>query len=164
MTLAITTLNATPEYIFANTWGYWNKTTNRLSGMLGDIFYGRAQVGGTPSFITKERIDQFDFLTKTSSAKVAFIIRSPPLSNVVNIYYLPFNSTVWKVSGLMVAISCLTIYLSVNRHLGPEKKLVTTTTTTIRISDVVLLAIGAICQMEFAIPTNRLSTRLSTVK
>lgn len=39
-------LNASKVDIWANTWGYINKTTKKFNGMYGDLMYDRADLAG----------------------------------------------------------------------------------------------------------------------
>lgn len=150
-------LNVTPEYLYTNTWGYWDVKTNRINGMFGDLIDKYAHIGGTAGFMLPDRISKFEYLSTVTPTKAKFIFRAPPLSNVANIYYMPFKSNVWIVSGCMVFVACLVIYWAVNRDRRDSDE------KNARFSDIALLGIGAICQMGSAIETRHLSTKISTI-
>lgn len=154
-------LNATPSYLYSNTWGYWDPATNRYTGMFGDLFYKRAYIGGTAGFIVPDRVILYEFVTMMTPMVGGFMFRPPPLSNVANIYYLPFQSTVWIGSGTIVLVSCLIIYNTI--RLNNRDKVTDAEEKTTRVSDVALVGIGAVCQMGTSLNTRHLSSKISSV-
>lgn len=148
-------MNATGVFTYTKTWGYFDSATNRVTGMFGELLEKKADIGGTSSFMLPDRVARFEFVSMVVPTLASFIFRPPSLSNVANIYYLPFKGMVWVCSGLLVVIACFVIYLAVSRHHGD---------TTSRISDIALLGVGAICQMGSHVETKFLSTKISTVR
>lgn len=155
-TFLVRTLNARPTYLFSNTWGYWDAATNRINGMLGDLIDRKAHMGGSPAFLLTDRVSKFEFVSVSTPTDAYFTFRPPPLSNVANIYYLPFNGTVWIGSGAIILVSCLIIYISIKRKEDANDERT-------RFSDIILLAIAAVCQMGSDVNTRHLSSKISTV-
>lgn len=148
-------MNATGVFTYTNTWGYFDAATNRVTGLFGELLDKTADIGGTSSFMLPDRVAKFEFVSMIVPTLASFIFRPPPLSHVANIYYLPFEWTVWAGSGSMIMFSCFVIYLAFSRHRGDRIS---------RVSDVALLCVGAICQMGNHIETKFLSTKISTVR
>ncbi|XP_055698346.1 probable glutamate receptor [Phlebotomus papatasi] len=153
------TLNATKKFILQSSWGYLNKTTGKWSGMVGDLVNGTAEIGGTSLFITPERLQVIDYISQTVSTHGAFMFRSPPLSYVTNIFYLPFQGYVW--------ISCLTLFFLCtlilfltwqgnlkNKDNAQERE-------QFRLSDAVMTAVGAVTQQGSNMESNLTSGRIS---
>lgn len=90
--------------------------------------------------------------------RIAFILRSPPLSYVSNIYYLPFTDVVWICSILLVILSTTVIALTIKYHMRSDEQ-----TKSMTISDYILFAIASSCQMGSVYLTKILSTRISMV-
>lgn len=38
-------MNSSRSFTFTNTWGYLDKKTNKLDGMLGELLYNEADIG-----------------------------------------------------------------------------------------------------------------------
>lgn len=109
-------------------------------------------------FMSIDRIDYVDYLTKTISVPIGFIFRSPPISYVSNIYYLPFSGTVWLCSIALV-VSCTTIIaLTIIFRISSDDDI-----KNINMSDYFLFAIASACQMGTEVMTKVLSTRISMV-
>lgn len=167
------TLNVTHRYKFVDTWGYFHPVTKQINGMLGDLKDGVSVIAGTSLFPTEERVPHFDYSSMITPTKTRFIFRAPPLSNVANIYYLPFQGMVWLCSGALVFISCLAIYCSFRgmastASSGADEGGETSTSTpsgavAVRGTDIVLLGVGAIAQMGSALEARCLSARISTI-
>lgn len=157
-------LNVTHRYKFVDTWGYFHPVTKQINGMLGDLKDGVSEIAGTSLFPTEDRVDHFDYSSMITNSRTRFIFRAPPLSNVANIYYLPFQDMVWLCSGALIFISCLAIYFSFRgvtmvRPTGDD----VADATAVRGTDIVLLGIGAIAQMGSALEAKFLSARISTI-
>lgn len=152
-------LNATPSFKFVDTWGYTDPVTKQINGMLGDILDRRSLITGTSLFILSERVALYEYIAMLTPTRFTFIFRAPPLSYVSNIYALPFNWAVWLASAVMIAVSCVCIYIAMSRQ---QSKGVPAEGS-VRPSDIVLLGIGAICQMGSTLEARRLSGKVSTV-
>lgn len=90
---------------------------------------------------------------------IGFIMRSPPISYVSNIYYLPFNVVVWLCSISMVILCTAVIAFTLKFHMKYDS----TRTENITTSDFILFAIALTCQMGSTMLTNLLSARISIV-
>lgn len=146
-------LNATHRFKFVDTWGYLNPKTKKINGMLGDLLSKESDIAGTSLFAVPDRVGVFEYATMVTPTKTRFLFRAPPLSYVANIYYLPFKTTVWIGSGVVVLFACLVTYQAIKRN----------SEETARASDIILLGIGAICQMGSQLETKLLSAKISTV-
>lgn len=152
-------LNATKRFKFVDTWGYIDPVTKQINGMLGDILAKRSLITGTSLFIVPERVVLYEYIAMLTPTRIQFIFRAPPLSYVSNIYALPFNGAVWLASAVLIAVSCVCIYIAMywqgSRGLSAEGS--------VRPSDIALLGVGAICQMGSTLEIRRLSGKVSTV-
>lgn len=108
--------------------------------------------------MTIDRIDYLDYLSMTIPSTIAFVLRSPPISYVSNIYYLPFTGTVWLCSIALVVLCTVVIALTLKFHLKSGKE-----TEHLKMSDYFLFAVASACQMGTDIITKVLSTRISMV-
>lgn len=152
-------LNATPRFKFVDTWGYIDPETKQINGMLGDILARRSLITGTSLFIVPERVALYEYIAMLTPTRINFIFRAPPLSYVSNIYALPFTWAVWLASAGMIAVSCVCIYIAMCRQ---QSKGVPAENS-VRPSDIVLLGVGAICQMGSTLEVRRLSGKVLTV-
>lgn len=94
----------------------------------------------------------------TIPSTIAFVLRSPPISYVSNIYYLPFTGVVWLCSIALVVLCTAVIALTLKFHLNLEKE-----NEHLKTSDYFLFAIASACQMGTDILTKVLSARISMV-
>nr|AXF48841.1 ionotropic receptor IR10 [Lobesia botrana] len=102
--------NATRKLIFTNSWGYL--INGSWTGILGDISQGKADLPGSVLVITKERMEQLDYLAFLSPIDVKFIFREPPLSYQNNLYLLPFKTSVWFCIGPFVGLLIFAMYVN----------------------------------------------------
>lgn len=109
-------------------------------------------------FMTPERVEYLEYLSMSFSTDVAFMLRSPPISYVSNIYYLPFTGVVWMCSILLVILCTAIIFLTLKFRLLPEDSIINTTA-----SDYILYAIASSCQMGSMFLTKILSARIAMV-
>lgn len=156
-------LNATRRYKFVKTWGYFHPVTKKINGMLGDLKDGVSEIAGTSLYPTEDRVDHFDYSAMIYNSRTLFIFRAPPLSNVANIYYLPFQGMVWLCSGALIFISCLAIYCSFRGAAVVRPDAADDDHDKVRGTDIVLLGIGAIAQMGSVLEAKFLSARISTI-
>lgn len=152
--------------MYTDNFGYMNKTTNKFNGLVGDLIDGRADIGGTAIFMTTVRVPLIDYLTLTTDTAIKFIFRAPPLSNVANIYILPFDKTVWLCTGVLLMIFVLVIF-GIIKILNHRTKIWPDSRNSRRSLDICsnsfLMGISAICQMDFEWPMKILSGKISTV-
>lgn len=108
--------------------------------------------------MTTDRLEYLEYLTVQIPSEFAFILRSPPISYVSNIYYLPFTGVVWICSILLVALCTSLIAFTLTLHLSRDEG-----TKHMTISDYVLFAIASTCQMGSDLLTKIMSARISLV-
>lgn len=84
-------LNARVNYSIVSTWGYFNTTTKRWDGMIGELSQNVADLGASPLFFTTDRIAVIEYVAMTSATRSKFIFRSPKLSYTENVFLLPFD-------------------------------------------------------------------------
>ncbi|XP_049825058.1 glutamate receptor 1-like [Aethina tumida] len=109
----IETMNATIVPTYRSSWGYYNQTTNSYDGVIGDLQSGLAEIGGTPSFITIDRLKIVDFTVSTTKTYLRFIYRDPPLTYVTNIFTLPFDTYVWYACFVVFGVVMVATYVIV---------------------------------------------------
>ncbi|XP_055295195.1 uncharacterized protein LOC129564968 [Sitodiplosis mosellana] len=141
---------------YQRTYGYIDPKTGQISGMAGRLQRKEVDIGATIIFITSDRVEYLEYLSMAFSTEFAFILRSPPISYVSNIYYLPFTGVVWICSILLVILCTLVIALTLKFHVMPDEG-----TENMTISDYILFAVSSICQMGSEYLTKVLSTRIS---
>lgn len=108
--------------------------------------------------MTADRIDYLDYLSMTIPSSIAFVLRSPPISYVSNIYYLPFTGLVWICSISLVFLCTIVIASTLKFHLSAENE-----KENLKASDYFLFAVASACQMGTDIMTKVLSARISIV-
>ncbi|KYB29515.1 hypothetical protein TcasGA2_TC032001 [Tribolium castaneum] len=107
-------LNCTKKFIQRSSWGYKGANeTQFVGGMFGDIQNGTAEIGGTVSFYTVDRMSVVDYLSVTTPSDLKFILRAPPLSYVNNLFTLPFDTKVWYCLYFIVGVTVLILYVIV---------------------------------------------------
>lgn len=176
-------LNSSVDYKVVNTWGYGDvKQKDKLDGMMGHLLRNEVDMGGlltsffypfrylignadnvfffdyyyfegTIMFMIPERVHHIEFLSMINPTRGIFIFRTPPLSYISNIYYLPFAKIVWFCLIALVIISTYLIYLTfkVTKENGLNP------------SDYFLFAIGTVCQMGSHLKLKHPSGRIATV-
>lgn len=111
---------------------------------------------GTIIFITIERVAYLDYLSMELPTKISFILRSPPISYVSNIYYLPFSGVVWICSISLVVLCTIVVAVILRLRAADEFQ-------NMKASDYFLFTIASSCQMGSEIWTKVLSARISLV-
>ncbi|XP_075980883.1 ionotropic receptor 75a-like [Anticarsia gemmatalis] len=152
--LAFQMLNATPGYIFSYRWGY--KVNGNWSGMIDDLYTGRADLGTNCVVSDTERLDVVSYTDRLAPFRVRFIFRQPPLPYVANIFSMPFSTSVWVAMSVCVAVSTLTLYLAAKWE-GRDGKVATGLDG---IGDAMLLAFSAIGQQGCVMEPKRASGRM----
>ncbi|XP_055295192.1 uncharacterized protein LOC129564964 [Sitodiplosis mosellana] len=152
----IESVNATMVIDVGRTWGYPNRETDQLTGMSGRLQRKEADIGATVIFMLVERMPHLEYLSVMVPSEFGFILRSPPISYISNIYYLPFTGVVWICSITLVALCMAIIALTLRSHLKPDES-----TEIMTVFDGVLFAISTLCQKGTNILTNFMSARIS---
>lgn len=101
-------------------------------------------------YITSDRSTVADFITDPVKTRITFLFRSPPLSYVENIYTLAFNLWTWIVSFGILITTTLLFYIIAkwekNHFDINEEKSYSISPLNPKLSDVLLLEIGVVCQ------------------
>ncbi|GBP35769.1 Glutamate receptor 4 [Eumeta japonica] len=110
MKLCFEMLNATEKVIFTHTWGYPDKN-GRWQGLIDHLLRNEADLG-TITIFTKERMAYIDYIAMVGTTAVRFVFREPPLSNVSNVFTLPFARGVWLAILVCLLASALFLYIT----------------------------------------------------
>ncbi|XP_017770870.1 PREDICTED: glutamate receptor U1-like [Nicrophorus vespilloides] len=146
-------LNATMNFSVEPTWGYMDNKSN-WNGMIGQLTTHRADIGGTPLFVTANRVPIIDYIAMTTPTKSKFVFRQPKLSFITNVFTLPFHISVWIASIILVIITALGLYLGIKWEWYKKRNVrnyeVIDHESDVELNDsivdVMFLAFGAICQ------------------
>ncbi|XP_050346318.1 ionotropic receptor 75a-like [Nymphalis io] len=140
-------LNASRKYIFTDTWGY--NHNNTWNGMTGYLKREEVDIGGSPMFLTSERLSIVEYISSPTPTRSKFVFQQPKLSYENNLFVLSFNSSLWYGS---IALICL-LYLVICLVTIWEWKKKKSTKTKIQsgvlrpnVIDVALFIFGAACQ------------------
>ncbi|XP_053687023.1 ionotropic receptor 75a-like [Sabethes cyaneus] len=98
-------MGARINYSVVSSWGYYNSTTKRWDGMIGELSHRTADLGASPLFFTSDRIAVIDYVAMTSATRSKFIFRSPKLSFTENVFLLPFDDIVWVCIAIVIILS-----------------------------------------------------------
>lgn len=136
-------LNATPQIILSNSWGSFNSSTGNWTGMMGDLSSGSAILGGTPSFITANRVHLIEYMSVSLESFVRIVFRAPKLSYTTNVYLLPFERGVWVAAFILFSATTLLLLAAATGEwkmtAGHEEE------QRPRLIDVVFVTFSAIC-------------------
>lgn len=144
--------NGTKRYIFTPTFGY--DETGIWIGNSGNLINDHADIAIAPFFVTLQRLHALDYLVTILPTHGYFVFRAPQLSSVANLYTLPFSRMVWICFGILVLVCLLAIYVLMRAERSSHTSL----------SDVMLLIVGAICQMSTDLNARFNAGRLMTVR
>ncbi|KAJ8676245.1 hypothetical protein QAD02_012031 [Eretmocerus hayati] len=150
-------MNATVSFRLTHTWGYMTPNGS-WDGMIGMLDRGEIDIGGTSTFILKDRISVVRYIALTTPSRSRFIFRQPPLSSVENLFRLPFNNSVWLVIIMLLLLFLFLLYPAMRFEWsryelsGHENKP--------NLSDDLLVVVGAASQQGFWYEPRSLSTRL----
>lgn len=159
--------NATMMFTIQNTWGYKENKTE-WSGMIGELTRKEADIGGTPLFLTSDRVAIIDYIAMTTPTKSKFVFRQPKLSYITNVFTLPFDRKVWIFAVLMVIILTIALFCIIkwewfrSYKLKIRKKQDETVVHSSFI-DVSFLAMGAVCQQGSSVIPRNTSGRIITI-
>ncbi|XP_058463500.1 ionotropic receptor 75a-like [Malaya genurostris] len=117
-------LGAHVNYSVVSSWGYYNTSTKRWDGMIGELSHRTADLGASPLFFTVDRIAVIEYIAMTSATRSKFIFRSPKLSYTENVFLLPFDDIVWLCIGAVVLLASglLLITAMAETHLSSVRK------------------------------------------
>jgi hypothetical protein len=115
-------------------------------------------------FMTANRIPIIDYFCVQSPGNVKFLFRQPALSTVSNIYIMPFTNSVWCSVALLVFVCSVAIFMTIVVTSRESKGQSTSVDgEDNRFTDVLLMAIGAVCQMGSHFEPKLVSGRISSV-
>lgn len=153
-------MNASKRFTYTSSWGIKNRTSGKWDGMVGELLDEKVDFGGTPLFMTTDRVPLIEYVSMTVPTYGAFIFRSPPLSYVTNIFYLPFRDTVWLASFALVVLATFIFFFSWRINIHCRKNVHPNEIP--RFSDIIMNAAGAVTQqgahMESKIASGRVSS------
>lgn len=114
---------------------------------------------GVSLFVSADRVALIEYASMTFPTEFGFIMRSPPLSYVSNIYRLAFTDAVWLCAILFCIVATLIIALTfkIRSKAGDELN------DKLKMSDFVLLATASLCQMGSENLANKLSSKIAMV-
>lgn len=118
-------------------------------------------IPATVMFMTPDRLPFIEYLSVTSTTNAKFVFRSPPLTYVSNIFYLPFSAIVWTCTILLTIISLVAIYLTYTIPKYPDDG---HPQDSMIFSDFILFIWGVICQLGSPITPKSYSGRISVVQ
>lgn len=136
-------INASFTIVTREWHGYLNQTTGKWSGIVEALLTEKVDFSGTGLFITKERLEEVDYLSFANPAKVRFLLRKPPLSYVTNILVIAFKRTVWISMMAVSVFFAIVLYLILNWE-SKRKKI--NHQDSYNTSDIALIVFEAICQ------------------
>lgn len=151
-------MNATPKIILSNSWGSYNATTGKYTGMMADLVSGEAIFGGTPSFMRSERVDHVEYLSISLESWCRIVFRAPKLSYTTNVYLLPFQRAIWWAALLLFAAMTLLLLAAATgewkmaREGRDEQKP--------RFIDIVFVIFSAICNQGSSFNLNSVAGRI----
>ncbi|KAK9730319.1 Ligand-gated ion channel [Popillia japonica] len=157
-------LNVKMLFSIQATWGYKNNKSE-WSGMIGELTRKEADIGGTPLFLTIDRVSLIDYIAMTTSTKSKFVFRQPKLSYITNVFTLPFKTEVWISSVTLVIIISIGLYLVAKWESQKYKKLEIEHEEFIepKFISAFFMAFGAACQQGTNTMPHTISGRIITI-
>ncbi|XP_049869069.1 uncharacterized protein LOC126368893 [Pectinophora gossypiella] len=141
-------LNADKKYIFTSTFGYY--LNGSWNGQTGYLDRNEAELGGSPMFITQERLMVVDYISSPTPTQMTFIFMQPKLSYTSNLFLLPFRSTVWFSLLALVFLMFLALLAVAKwewaRAKGGIEPMESAQILRGNIQDVAIVIFGAACQ------------------
>ncbi|KAI4461754.1 ionotropic glutamate receptor [Holotrichia oblita] len=147
-----------------STWGYKNNKSE-WSGMIGELTKKEADIGGTPLFLTSDRVSVIDYIAMTTPTKSKFVFRQPKLSYITNVFTLPFKTSVWISSVALVIIISTGLYLVAKWETHKYKKLEIQQEEFIepKFLSAFFMAFSAVCQQGTNTIPHTISGRIMTI-
>ncbi|CAG9584439.1 unnamed protein product [Danaus chrysippus] len=143
-------LNASRRYVFTNTWGY--KHNDTWSGMTGFLDREEVDIGGSPMFLTGERLSVVEYISSPTPTRSKFVFQQPKLSYENNLFVLSFKRSLWFGSVILISMLFLFLFLVTVwewKRTSIHKRTIRTRNAGIlrpNVVDVALLIFGATCQ------------------
>ncbi|CAK1547131.1 unnamed protein product [Leptosia nina] len=140
-------LNASTNYIFANTWGY--RSNNTWNGMTGYLVRGEVEMGGSPMFFTSQRLSVVEYISSPTPTRSKFVFQQPKLSYENNLFLLSFQNYLWYGSVALLGILFLALFIITAwewKQRNTEQSKVESSVLRPNILDIAILIFAATCQ------------------
>ncbi|XP_046959693.1 ionotropic receptor 75a-like [Vanessa cardui] len=139
-------LNASRKYVFTDTWGY--SQNNTWNGMTGFLEREEVDIGGSPMFLTSERLSIVEYISSPTPTRSKFVFQQPKLSYENNLFLLSFNYSLWYGSIALICTLYLVICLVTVWEWKQKKTTKKIESGVLRpnVIDVALFTFGAACQ------------------
>ncbi|XP_045448923.1 ionotropic receptor 75a-like [Melitaea cinxia] len=141
-------LNASRKYIFTSTWGYRNNKT--WNGMTGYLEREEVDIGGSPMFLTSERLSVVEYISSPTPTRSKFVFQEPKLSYENNLFILSFKYSLWYGTIALVFLLYLVIFLVTlwewKKREPCQKRIESAGILRPNFIDVALFTFGASCQ------------------
>lgn len=109
--------------------------------------------------MSADRISYLEYLSMTIPSTVAFILRSPPISYVSNIFYLPFTGAAWIAAVVCTIVCTVFVAITIKYSYSPDN----VRNKDLDASDYFLFAVVSVGQLGTEIFTSILSARIAIV-
>ncbi|CAH2106498.1 unnamed protein product [Euphydryas editha] len=141
-------LNASRRYIFTNTWGY--RYNNTWNGMTGYLEREEVDIGGSPMFLTSERLSVVEYISSPTPTRSKFVFQEPKLSYENNLFILSFKYSLWYGTIALICVLYLVIFLVTvwewKKSEPSKKRIESAGILRPNLIDVALFTFGATCQ------------------
>ncbi|GBP33616.1 Probable glutamate receptor [Eumeta japonica] len=141
-------INANRKFVYTNSWGYL--INGSWSGMTGYLVEGRVEIGGSPMFLTAERLPYVEFVTSPIPTKSKFVFRQPKLSYEYNLFVLPFKNNVWYCCIATFFVLCFAVFVVTawewKKFNSDKERYTDAGILRNKITDILLIVFGAACQ------------------
>ncbi|KAJ4439290.1 hypothetical protein ANN_07411 [Periplaneta americana] len=135
-------LNITPT----PSWGFPTKETPTevvYDGVVGLLQRRKIDMSSTGLIYKLKRMDVIDYSGEIGIFEGTFIFLKPSLSDISNIYTLPFTRSVWLTYFVVLAVLTVAMFISQNAERRMDHSDSTEPTT---IADAVMTSIAVVCQ------------------
>ncbi|XP_069704782.1 ionotropic receptor 75a-like [Periplaneta americana] len=131
----------TMNLTLTDSWGYPKIGSRCYDGVVGLLECGDIEIGAVGLLQKDARLDRIDYAGETIDFGGKFMFLKPSLSEVSNIYTLPFNSSVWIAYTVIMAILTVALYMSqrMEQHTNPDEP-------PLLFGDAALNSLALICQ------------------
>ncbi|XP_033610837.1 glutamate receptor 4-like [Cryptotermes secundus] len=146
-------LNVTP----VETWGYPVDNTSSYGGVIGMLQRGEIEMASFGLFFKAARMNFLDYAGETVRYDAAFLFLKPSLSDVSNIYTLPFSRAVWVTYLVTMVVFSYALHITQRTESGIDDS---KGTRSLSLSDSLLTAIGIACQEGSSRDPRSLSSRI----
>ncbi|KAJ9593926.1 hypothetical protein L9F63_014640 [Diploptera punctata] len=149
-------LNFRLELIITDAWGFPTNESNMYTGVAGYLQRGEAEIGATTLIMKSARLDVVTFAAEAFPFLGNMMFLRPSLSEVSNIYTLPFTRSVWLVIVALTVVLTLVLVLSQRM----EKMEDHSNKETIEWGEIVMNTMAIVCQQGTQTPPDNFSSRM----